>query len=302
MILNNIKKQTLRIEGLKAIAGIVLTGSALLGSGNALATTYTFGSFLTNSDFEAGAAGTTIPGWTSTGGSNAVNVRPTTDLINITTGNAGFSKSTTGNTGTGFFDSKFAVLGDAARTILGTSAAEPTSGTFTLYQDFTLATTYNNEKAIDYTLNFDFLSVFDGRDSLGFSGTDNVNDFFFATLINLGNTSEVAITSKDSNGLSQTCLGNGTVCPDTALHQIDTSTNTAISGLLPGNYRLEFKLREISTGTGTGANSASATTTNTAVGIDNVVVQGSVNTSVPEPGALVLMTLGLLGFRMRKSA
>ena len=307
MVLNRTIIQMPRIKGLNAVVGIMFGGAALLGSGSALATTYTLSNLLTNSNFEAGVAGTTIPGWTSTGG-NAVNVRAASDLINTTTGNSGFSPTTTGVTGSGFFGSQFAVLGDTTGVIVSVNAGEPTAGTFTLYQDFILNASYNNEAVNSYTLNFDFLSVFDGRDSLGFNGSDNANDFFFVTLINLGNTSEVAITSKDSNGLRQTCLGNATFCPDTStLHQLDTSTNTSVSGLLPGNYRLEFKLKEIATGTGTGTNSAAATLTNTAVGIDNVVLKGIVETatqagSAPEPGALVLMALGLLGFRIRKSA
>ena len=300
------KNQTQCIDGIKTIANIVLVGSALLCSGNALASTFTFGNLLANSDFESGVAGIAIPGWIGSGPGGGVNVRTATDVINVKTGNAGFSTSTTGTEGAGFFGSQFAVLGDAK---LGIASGELKSGNFVLYQDFFLDSTYNNEAVTNYTLTFDFLSVFDGLDSLGFNGNDTINDVFFATLINVGNSSKILLNKVDSNGLTQTCLNNATLCPDTAaLHQISGNTSKTISGVLPGHYRLQFKLHEIFTGTGTGEHSAEATKTNTAVGIDNVAVTGSVQTiapstgSAPEPGALVLMTLGLLGFRMRKSA
>jgi MprA protease rhombosortase-interaction domain-containing protein len=301
------KNKTQRIDGIRTLATIVLVGATLLGSGNALALSYTFGNLLTNGDFEGGVAGITIPGWSTSGGIDAVNVRMDTDLINIKTGNVGFSTATIGTDGSGFFGSQFAVLGDASRGINSTTPGEWRSGVFKLYQDFVLAPNYNNEVVISYTLNFDFLSVFDGRDSLGFAGSDDVNDVFFATLINLGNASKITLAETSSNGLTQTCIGNATLCPDSAtLHQINTSKNTSLSGLLPGKYRLELKLREIANGLGIGVNSGSATRTNTAVGIDNIVVNGSVDTqngntgALPEPGALILMAIGLLGFQIRK--
>ncbi|WP_394754552.1 PEP-CTERM sorting domain-containing protein [Crenothrix sp.] len=260
----------------KAILAIGVVGSALFGSGNALANVIPFTNFLTNSDFQSG-----LTGWqTSPTSTTAINVRNANDLINTTTGNSGFSTSNSGTTGTGFFNSRFAVLGDISGTITGTAVGEPTSGTFRLFQDFTLNSTYNGRAVISYDLNFSLQAVFDGLDS----ASTSQNDLFTATLINLADLSENYLIATNSNGLRNTCLGNATTCADTVLlHQSDLTTNIDFTNLLPGDYRLEFKLNEIATGTGT--------ITNTAVGIGNIVSSGTIN--VPEPASLSLMGLGL---------
>ena len=79
-----------------------------------------------------------------------------------------------------------------------------------------------------------------------------------------------SLISKDSNGLLQNCLGNAFTCAETAaLHQIDTSVNTTISGLLAWTlpiwnsncWKLAHR-QELG---------AITSVTNTAVGIDDVV-------------------------------
>jgi hypothetical protein len=264
----------------KAIA-LVLAGGLLFGPASALATPLApVGNFIANGGYGTDAT-PSLASWvkavTGTGTSlTNINARASGDVINTGLGNTGFS----GNS----FTSAFAVLGDDSGAIA--TGDVPNSGVFTLSQNFSLAATHNGFTVLTYDLDFVFTAVLDGLDS---SSTSN-NDVFSAKVIDVDTLDEYALISRDSNGLRTT---NFTTVGSIPQFFLGGAVPFSVS-LAPGNYKLEFKLNEIS---GTLTN-----LTNTAVGIDNVSVSGVMLT--PEPGLLSLLGVGLgaLGWSRRRSA
>lgn len=230
------------------------------------------GNVITNGGF----AGELSNGWTSQG---IANVRRADNAINSNAARDGGGNATFD----GFFNSRFAVLGDSSGMISPTDPVVDAQGMHTLSQSFTLASLLTHGHAIDYRLNIYLRTVFDGRDSTG----NRPGDRFSAHLV--GPSGSFQLFSQTSQGLG-TC--GPSVYPNCADAQkvIDrgTSRPLALESLLPGAYTLTFALHEA---LGGGPNDTRHT--QTAAGIDDVRVMAFAR--VPEPTSLALAMAGLLG-------
>ena len=234
--------------------------------------------FILNGEFGTDAT-PSLSSWTvSPSGVDAPNARASTDLINTSVGNAGFSTGTAG-----FFTSAFAVLGDQS----GDIAGPPIAGTHSISQAFTLPSAQDSTTVLSWTVALSFSTVFDGRNN-----TISQFDTFEATLTGVGGT-----LFSQSSSTFPSC-GPLTSCSSTQLAQ---SFSMVYPGLLPGSYTLAFTLVE----NATGGDSGSSLKTNTAAGVDAVSALGTPTlAAVSEPTTLLVwgLTAAGLGLILRKTS
>lgn len=237
--------------------------------------------FIANGEFGTDAT-PSLSSWTvSPSGVDAPNARASTDSINISGGNAGFSTGTAG-----FFTSAFALLGDQS----GDIAGPPIAGTHSISQAFTLLSLQGSTPVLSWSLALAVSTVFDGRDN---APTDK-QDTFEATLTGVSGT--LTLFSQTSNGFPE--CGPATDCTSTQLGQ--QPFTITYPSLLPGDYTLTFTLVE----NAQGGSSGSSLKTNTAVGVDAVSALGTPTlAAVSEPTTLLLwgLTAVGLGLILRKT-
>ena len=237
--------------------------------GSASAAPIAIGEQIVNGTFGSDAS-PSLTGWSETpAGSGFVNARASSNVINSAGGSNGFNS---------LFTSAFAVLGD--NTGNGTNsgiAGQTPQGTYSISQSFTLPALMGADSIASYDLAISFVTAFDGDGG----GSADADDVFSATLNGL------TLFSHNSSALPE--CGPAASCPNQQL--VNNPFSTSIFGLLPGAYTLTFTLLE-----------QSGSQTNTAAGIDSVSVTGHANartpqaaSSVPEPGTLALLGLGLAG-------
>jgi len=257
---------------MKATRWILSVGlAATVGTfGTSSASPIATGELIANGTFGTDAA-PSLASWTeSPSASGFVNARASTNVINSALGNNGFN---------GFFSSAFAVLGDntGGGTNAGIAGQTP-QGTYSISQTFTLPALLGADTILDYDLTIGFITAFDGDGG----GASDPDDVFSATL------NGITIFSQNSSTLPN--CGPSATCTDSQL--VNSPFGASILGLAPGVYTLTFALLE-----------QSGEATNTAAGIDSVSVTGYANAisvnaaarSVPEPGTLALLGLGLAG-------
>jgi len=238
--------------------------------GSASAAPIPIGEQIANGTFGSDAS-PSLTGWSESPSlTDFVNARASTSVINSYGGNNGFN---------GFFDSAFAVLGDniGGGPNAGIAGQKP-QGTYSISQSFTLPALLGADTILSYDLNISFTTAFDGDGG----GSADADDVFSATL------NSVTLFSQNSATLPN--CDPSTACANSQM--VNNPFGTSIFGLAPGTYTLTFTLLE-----------QSGSATNTAAGIDSVSVTGFANSSsvqaaarsVPEPGSLALLGVGLVG-------
>ncbi len=238
-------------------------------AGSSSATPIPIGEQIVNGTFGSDAS-PSLTGWSETPvDSDFVNARASSNVINSAGGSNGFNS---------LFTSAFAVLGDNPGGGQNSGiAGQPPQGTYSISQSFTLPALIGADAIASYDLAISFITAFDGDGG----GSADADDVFSATL------SGLTLFSQNSSALPD--CGPAASCANQQL--VNNAFSTSIFGLVPGTYTLTFTLLE-----------QTGSQTNTAAGIDSVSVTGNANalavqaaSSVPEPGTLALLGLGLVG-------
>ena len=246
--------------------------AATIGAyGSSSAAPIAIGEQIANGNFGSDAS-RSLASWSeSSSESGFVDARASTNVINSAGGNNGFN---------GLFTSAFAVLGDntGGGTPNAGIAGQTPEGTYSISQSFTLPALLGADTILSYDLNISFTTAFDGDGG----GSADADDVFSATL------NSITLFSQNSATLPN--CDPSTACANSQM--VNNPFGTSIFGLAPGTYTLTFTLLE-----------QSGSATNTAAGIDSVSVTGFANSSsvqaaarsVPEPGSLALLGVGLVG-------
>jgi hypothetical protein len=213
---------------------------------------------LLDENFDDNAASYT-GGFAGEADANAINIRPASDVINTSTDtgfDSFFGAATSGNA--------FLVIGDDSDDISGTPSGQSALGAYSIAR-FSLG----SMGAGQHTLGISFDFAFDTDQDPGEEGVIPNTDFFF-----------IGLLDDQDNQLHQLLLSFDSVLRNEADRKGSFNQSVDLMLASANNVYLSFGLLE------------STPTSSSAAGIDNILVQAE---AIPEPGALILLSTGLIG-------